>query len=220
MAVSGAPDVARHMDGIYRHQRYIYDATRKFYLLGRDTLLSGLKPPPGGRVLEVACGTGRNLLAASRRYPDATFYGFDISREMLLTARQQVSRALRHDRIVLAQGDAADFSPQRLFGVEKFDRVFISYAVSMIPDWRRALDAAAATLAPDGELHVVDFGQQSDLPPWFGGALVAWLRRFSVTPRAELENELRRVGGALGRKVEFTALYRDYARYGVIRGQG
>ena len=25
------------MDGIYRHQRHIYDATRKFYLLGATT---------------------------------------------------------------------------------------------------------------------------------------------------------------------------------------
>ena len=37
----------QHMDGIYRYQRYIYDATRKYYLLGRDRMLDGLRPPPG-----------------------------------------------------------------------------------------------------------------------------------------------------------------------------
>ncbi|MFX8410451.1 hypothetical protein ABTL60_19470, partial [Acinetobacter baumannii] len=70
---------ADHMDGIYRYQRYIYDLTRKFYLLGRDQMIGGLQPPTGARVLEVGCGTGRNLLLAARRYPLVRFYGFDIS---------------------------------------------------------------------------------------------------------------------------------------------
>jgi len=70
---------AAHMDGIYRYQRYIYDATRKYYLLGRDLLLDELRPPMGGTVLEIGCGTGRNLILAARRYPSARLYGFDIS---------------------------------------------------------------------------------------------------------------------------------------------
>lgn len=71
-----------HMDGIYRYQRYIYDATRKYYLLGRDRMLDGLKPPPNGSILEVGCGTGRNLILAAKRYPDAQLYGFDIWPEL------------------------------------------------------------------------------------------------------------------------------------------
>jgi len=31
------------MDRIYRRQRHIYDASRKFYLRGRDGLLAGLE---------------------------------------------------------------------------------------------------------------------------------------------------------------------------------
>ena len=54
---------------IYRYQRYIYDASRKYYLLGRDRLLDELGPPPGAAVLEIACGTGRNLIKAAQRYP-------------------------------------------------------------------------------------------------------------------------------------------------------
>ena len=41
---------------------------------------------PGMRVLEVGCGTGRNLVSALRRFPQAEFYGMDISSEMLATA--------------------------------------------------------------------------------------------------------------------------------------
>ena len=57
---------ARTMDDVYRYQRYIYDLTRKYYLFGRDTLLRSLDIPDGARVLEIGCGTGRNLVVAAR----------------------------------------------------------------------------------------------------------------------------------------------------------
>ena len=51
-----------HMDRIYRYQRHLYDVTSRHFLLGRDTLISGLLPPDGGTVVEVGCGTARNLI--------------------------------------------------------------------------------------------------------------------------------------------------------------
>jgi S-adenosylmethionine-diacylgycerolhomoserine-N-methlytransferase len=207
---------AELMDGIYRRQRHIYDATRKFYLLGRDEMLENLSPQPGAHVLEVACGTGRNLICAARRYPKAHFYGFDISDEMLESARRAVARAGMSRRITLAHGDAADFNPKTLFGVASFDRVFVSYAVSMIPPWRKALHQALGAVAPGGELHVVDFGQQSELPAWFHRGLSAWLDKFSVTPRADLRSEMASAATRAGGVLLFTPLYRDYARYGII----
>ena len=207
------------MDGIYRTQRHIYDATRKFYLLGRDTLLADLAPPDGGRVLEIACGTGRNLILAAQRYPRASFYGFDISKEMLETATASIAKAGVSNRVTLAHGDATTFSPRETFGVAAFDRVFISYAVSMIPPWREALANAVTAVAPGGKLLVVDFGQQSGLPVWFHDALSAWLARFSVTPRGDLEAEMARIAAAEGAALSFRSLYRDYARYGVITRQ-
>jgi S-adenosylmethionine-diacylgycerolhomoserine-N-methlytransferase len=58
---------AELMNRTYRHQRHIYDVTRKYYLFGRDRLIARLDPPAGGRVLEIGCGTARNLIAAARR---------------------------------------------------------------------------------------------------------------------------------------------------------
>ena len=207
------------MDAIYRHQRYIYDVTRKFYLLGRDQMVDGLQPGTG-TVLEVGCGTGRNLILAAQRYPAARFYGFDISEMMLKTARANVARAGLAARIKLAQGDASAFSGQTLFGVPAFDRVYISYAVSMIPPWRAACAQGLAAVKPGGSLHIVDFGQQDGLPGWFRAGLHAWLAKFSVEPRAELEAELARLAAERGAKLTFERLYRDYAQLAVVKVPG
>ncbi len=214
---SATDDAARHMDGIYKYQRYIYDATRKYYLLGRDRLLDELQPGDGQTVLEVGCGTGRNLILAARRYPKARFYGFDISSEMLTTARNSIARAGLSDRITVAQGDATNFDTQELFGVAGIDRVFISYTLSMIPPWQEAIPQAVAALAPGGSLHIVDFGQQNGWPRWFRALLFAWLAKFTVHPRAELEQVLRDAAAENAMKFEFHHLYRDYAEYAVLR---
>lgn len=214
---SGASTTHRaHMDGIYRYQRYIYDATRKYYLLGRDKLLDELRPPAGGSILEIGCGTGRNLILAAKRYPSARLYGFDISSEMLKTARGAIARAGYSDRIIVAEGDASDFDTEAMFGIAGFDRVFISYALSMIPSWRDVLEPSLEAVAPGGRLHIVDFGQQAGWPAWFRAALFAWLAKFSVSPRADLEDTLRHAATEAGATLEFQRLYRGYADYAVL----
>src|SRR6185503_5117746 len=91
------------MDRIYRHQRHIYDLTRKYYLLGRDRMIDGLDVPAGGSVLELGCGTGRNIVLAARRYPEARFHGLDISAEMLETARAAIEREGIAGRVTLTR---------------------------------------------------------------------------------------------------------------------
>jgi S-adenosylmethionine-diacylgycerolhomoserine-N-methlytransferase len=204
-------DAATEMDSIYRLQRHIYDATRKFYLLGRDGLLDGLSPPPGGTVLEIGCGTGRNLILGAQRYPSAAFYGVDVSAAMLETAAASIARAGLSHRIRLAQADARTLDPRAVLGVAEFDRVFVSYALSMIPPWREALDRAFAAVKPGGALHIVDFGEQSGLPSAFRSGLRAWLKRFSVEPRADLEAELVRLARAANAELTFARPFRDYA---------
>lgn len=205
------------MDSVYRHQRHIYDLTRKYYLLGRDRMISELAPPKGGTVLELGCGTGRNLILAARRFPNAHFYGLDISAEMLATARASIARAGLSDRISLAQADATSFDASALFGRGGFDRVFVSYALSMIPGWERSVSAALA--ASVGSVHIVDFGQQEGLPGWFRALLRGWLARFHVNPRETLATEIARQAHAAGKSYRFTSLYRGYAWLIVVGGQ-
>jgi S-adenosylmethionine-diacylgycerolhomoserine-N-methlytransferase len=209
-------DAASAMDAIYRTQRHIYDATRKYFLLGRDRMLVGLAPPAGGSILEVGCGTGRNLILAARLHKSARLFGFDISPAMLETAAAAIARSGLQGRIRLAQGDAAQFSGERLFGHGQFDRVFISYALSMIPPWREALGQALLAVAPGGSLHIADFGEQSGLPGWFRAGLRAWLAKFSVEPRQELEAELARLAESTGARLTLERPYGDYARLAVL----
>jgi len=198
------------MDAIYRTQRHFYDLTRKYYLLGRDRLIRHLSPPPGGSVLEIGCGTGRNLIVAAQAWPDAHFFGIDISEAMLETARAKVAKAGLSDRITLAQGDATAFDARALFGRPAFDRVFQSYTLSMIPDWQGAIREAAAKLAPGGRLDIVDFGQQNGLPRLWRKFLFGWLAKFDVTPRATLRDVVEGIAAAQGLEADFLPLRLDY----------
>lgn len=217
MAVADSGSHAKLMDGVYRWQRHIYDATRKYYLLGRDRLIARLAVPSGGKVLEVACGTGRNLVRTGRTYPDALLFGLDISSEMLATADASLERAGLPARASLAEADATAFDPMRLFGYRAFDRVFISYSLSMIPDWQGAIRAGLQATANGGELHIVDFGRQERLPSWFRKLLRGWLSRFHVSPRDSLREELESQSRRIGATLEFDSLFRGYAVIATIR---
>jgi len=202
------------MDRIYRQQRHVYDLSRKYYLLGRDRLIDGLAPPPGGRVLEIGCGTARNLAAVAARHPGVQLYGIDISSEMLISARRTLERRGLSAQVRVARADATSFDPAILFGVPSFSRIFFSYTLSMIPEWERALAEAVQWLQPDGELHLVDFGGQERLPAWFRSGLRRWLAAFHVAPRDGLAAAL--AGLPIGVRL-FERSHRGYAQYAICR---
>ena len=220
--MSWRPDMANTctmdlMNRTYRHQRYIYDFTRKYYLLGRDRLIAEIDARDGARVLEIGCGTGRNLIVAARKYPGAQCFGIDVSTEMLTSAIGAISRAGLTARIRIAHGDATRFDPDSLFGIARFDRIFISYSLSMIPQWRGVLDTAVSLLAPDGELRIVDFGGQESLPGAIRWLLRRWLAMFHVTPCDDLEAILTARAAATGASLVFERPYRGYAQYATLR---
>ena len=197
MPTSVKPAPAEHaqlMDRIYRYTRHVYDATRKFYLLGRDKLIEEMDIQPGDHVVEIGCGTARNLIKLHRKAPEAALYGLDASDEMLKTAGENLQRAGLGNQVKLSQGLAEDLDPKSLFGLEQpFDVAFFSYALSMIPSWQEALDAALATLKPNGKLYIVDFGDHAELPGWFQKMQERWLALFHVQYRPELIAYLERL---------------------------
>lgn len=216
-AIGATTEHGARMNANYRLQRHIYDLTRKYYLLGRDRLIRELDAGPGMSVLEVGCGTGRNLIAAARRWPQARFSGLDISSAMLETAEQSVARHRLSDRIALVEADACAFDTAPALAGQHFDRIFLSYTLSMIPGWEMAIDEALDAVAPGGSVHIVDFGQQEHLPAPFRALLFGWLAMFHVTPRADLRVVAEEAAARHGRTAAFHPLYRGYAWSVTIR---
>ncbi len=212
-----ARTAAEKMDRQYRVQRHIYDATRTHYLFWRQRLIADLRPPAGGSVVEVACGTGWNIIRAADLYPHAQLYGLDISSEMLATARAKVAAKRLSHRIQLAHGDATAFDLKALFGQPLADRIFISYAVSMIPGWPAVIERAVQSLSPTGALHIVDFGTMDRMAPAAKWALRRWLAHYNVTPRDDLEPIAREMAGRHNLALSFEETPRGYSAYAVLR---
>lgn len=203
---------AQQMDQIYGGlQRHIYDFTRKYYLLGRDRLIKSLAVGEGDTVLEVGCGTARNTIIAARHFPKVTFFGFDISNAMLASANKSVSKAGLSNRIALTHGDAANFAPDKAFGIKAFDQVFCSYTLSMIPDWQETIRNSLSLVAQGGRLNIVDFGDQHGLPRLFRKALHNWLAKFQVTPRTNLASFCKALAAEHNMICNVQRPYRGYA---------
>jgi S-adenosylmethionine-diacylgycerolhomoserine-N-methlytransferase len=164
----------------------------RMHLEGRET------------VLEIGCGTARNLVRLARRHPSLRLYGIDASAEMLKTAR----RKARARRIALVHALGQEFPYARH---PAFDAIFFSYSLSMMPGWERVLEQALAALPRGGRLYIVDFWDQRDLPAWFRRLLPAWLGLFHVRfePRLLETLERRRSAGEI--ELEILPVCRRYA---------
>ena len=182
------------MDRMYRWTRYIYDITRKYYLLGRDRLLRDMELRPGDRVLEIGCGTARNLIRLAKQRPDIHCYGLDVSTEMLATAAAKVKGHGLESHITLRHCFAEQLDHKASFGLDApFDAAFFSYSLSMIPTWPQAIDAALANVKCGSAFYVVDFWDQADWPRWFRLVLRRWLDLFHVHYRPELLEHLHQL---------------------------
>ena len=176
---------AAHMaflDRYYGASRGFYDLTRRRYLLGRDDVLTALARERWERLVDVGAGTGRNLEALRRLRPTATYGGVDASEAMLAVARARCPWAR------FQHGFAEDAPLEETVGGPP-DRVLFSYSLSMIQEPRAAIAHAQRSVAPGGQVVVVDFGQLDGVPSAVRQAFAAWLEAFEVRPRRPEELE-------------------------------
>jgi S-adenosylmethionine-diacylgycerolhomoserine-N-methlytransferase len=155
------------LERYYRFHSRIYDATRWSFLFGRTALIEGVATLAASTtdILEIGCGTGRNLVPLCRRFPAARITGVDLSGAMLERARTNLGPQL--SRVTLLEQ-----TYDRPLGAEpSFDLIVFSYCLSMInPGWDRAIEHAGTDLRPGGRIAVVDF-HESDFAAfkrWMG----------------------------------------------------
>ena len=139
------------MSKYYKFHSNIYDLTRWSFLFGRNKVINKIPLHAKGehRILEVGCGTGKNLVALAERFPNATIVGIDISAEML----EKASAATQNYKNIELLNTSFHFEL-----LDEFDCILISYAMTMMnPGWEFWVSTSAALLKENGYLAVVDF---------------------------------------------------------------
>lgn len=178
----------------YQLHAPLYDLTRWAFLFGRRRLCRELAQRAPLRVLEIGCGTGRNLDQLARLLPAAQLSGADLSGDMLARARQRLGGL--GTRLKLWEGDFA-----RMPAGEQHDAVLLSYVLTMTHPHTEALLAAAwQRVAPGGVLAIVDF---HDSP-------LRLFRRWMAVNHVRLQGELP----AYVRDLDGAAEIRRYSAFG------
>ena len=143
-------DHRARLQAFYAPQAGRYDVFRERLLHGRAELVERLGIDEGMRVVELGCGTGSSLDRMGQRAGRcASIQLVDLCPALLAVA---LGRAATYPIVEVIEADAARWQP-----AVAVDRVFLSYALTMIPDWETTIANAVAMLKPGGRLGVVDF---------------------------------------------------------------
>jgi len=146
----GGPDTQSRLQAFYAPQAQAYDAFRERLLRGRAELIASLDLADGAHVVELGAGTGRNLEHFGPRLAKLGRVDLiDLCPPLLDQARRRAAH-LPNVRVIAA--DACTWRPEG-----PVDCVILSYSLTMIPEWRRALVNAISMLASGGVLAVADF---------------------------------------------------------------
>lgn len=148
----------------------------------------------GNRVLEIGCGTGRNLAFLSRAVGShGRVYGVDLSPSMLAKSRELCDRN-RWRNVELIEGDAAEYrAPVPL------DGVMFGLSYNTMPHHLTVLRESWNQLRPGGRLVIMD----AKLPPGFGGQLILpfslWLMKRTMlgNPLIKPWEDLTRLAGSV-----------------------
>jgi len=106
----------------------------------------------GARVLDVACGGGKWLIAIARRFPATELVGVEYEPDSVARAMKHVSDAGLGQRIRIEPRAIPDM-PFR----EQFDLVYIQDALHELPDPVASLKASWAAVARGGRLVVLEW---------------------------------------------------------------
>jgi len=179
----------------YRFHSRIYDLTRWAFLHGRESMVREIVRLAPKKVLEIGCGTGRNLIELKQLCPEVECYGVDASEEMLEVGRNKSLGLGIH----WIQGRYPSKEVDRaLEDVGKPDVILFSYALSMFnPGYAECLEDAHHLVEDHGFVCVVDFHAS----PY------AWFRRWMGMNHVKMESQLLKAIQELGELVFYREGY-------------
>ncbi len=105
--------------------------------------------PPGGRLLDIAAGTGDIAFEALKQVPTARVVGADFALEMMRVGRGRLPQG---PRVSWAGADALRLP----FADESFDAVVSGYLMRNVADIPRALAEQWRVLKPGGRIAILD----------------------------------------------------------------
>jgi len=145
-----------------------YDLVNRVLSLGRDPFwrralarrLKIIEPP--GRLLDLAAGTGDQIMAAKKLWPGLAVTGLDLSSDMLALARPKLA-GLSSPAPELVVGDALDLG----FQEASFDSVSISFGLRNISRRRELYAQVLRVLKPGGRFLILELFHDPR-SPWAG----------------------------------------------------
>ncbi len=132
----------------------------------RRMMVSEIKVPAGGLLLDVACGTGDVVLEIMRQKgASVKVYGIDFSTSMLMLAKEKIKNMHDGSNIHLLSGNALNLP----FKAEIFDALTIAFGIRNIVDRLSALQVFHRTLTTGGMLVVLElsFPKKGLLPAFY-----------------------------------------------------
>ena len=145
------------LESFYNKQASLYDSYRSRMLHGRQPLISEMSAKKNDVWVDFGGGTGSNLEFFGKNVTDFKQVTIvDITPSLVEVAKERIAKN-NWSNVNIVVGDVTD---QHLSGLPKegtVDLITISYALTMIPNWKDALVNAKRLLKPNGRIAICDF---------------------------------------------------------------
>ena len=154
------------LESFYSGQARAYDVYRHRFLHGRVPMIEVMPTPRRGVWLDMGGGTGANLEHLKDSMASfSRVIVLDLCGPLLEVARGHIA-SNGWTNVETLEADACSASTPGLPKAGTVDLITMSYSLTMIPDWRAALNNAYRMLRPGGYIAVADFTITPESGAW------------------------------------------------------
>jgi len=145
--ISGS-DHKSKLESFYALQASSYDSFRHRFLHGRVPMIEAMPTPKEGVWVDLGGGTGANLEHLGERlHTFSKVFILDLTPSLLAVAKERVAARGWGKLVSCVEGDATVKGVAGLPKAGTVDLVTCSYSLTMIPDWKAAIENVRARAA-------------------------------------------------------------------------